>query len=91
MNTLKYCCEDFKIRHKMPKFNNPNIRIIKNLGIPHLGLKPLYSCEVTSGYVGTYTFNNTIMIIYYCPFCGQRLRDWYTKDEYANEIQGQTF
>ena len=31
------------------------------------------------------------MFISFCPFCGQNLYKFYAKDEYANEIEGETF
>jgi hypothetical protein len=29
--------------------------------------------------------------IEYCPFCGEDLFEFYNSDEYANEIEGDTF
>lgn len=31
------------------------------------------------------------MNINYCPFCGNNLFDFYTSDEFVNEVQGVTF
>ena len=35
--------------------------------------------------------NNPLIIINFCPFCGTNLHKFYDKDEYANEIEGESF
>ncbi len=34
---------------------------------------------------------NPAIMIHFCPFCGVNLYQFYDKDEYANEIEGETF
>lgn len=91
MKTLKYCCVDFHIRAEMPKYKGPNFRIVKTMPFNKLSLPSLYACYFTLGYEEDFSYQIPIMIIYYCPFCGQKLRDFYNKDEYVHEIEGETF
>ena len=38
-----------------------------------------------------FSLNMAMANIAFCPFCGTNLYDFYIKDEYANEIEGETF
>jgi len=45
---------------------------------------------MTMGYE-KFSLNMAMANIAFCPFCGINLYDFYIKDEYANEIEGETF
>ena len=35
--------------------------------------------------------SSAFLLINFCPFCGKGLYEYYNKDEYVNEIEGDTF
>ncbi|MBP5366208.1 MAG: hypothetical protein J6Y82_09855 [Bacteroidales bacterium] len=45
---------------------------------------------ITMGYV-KFEFLKPIIDMAFCPFCGTNLYDFYVSDEYANEIEDETF
>jgi hypothetical protein len=45
---------------------------------------------ITLGYE-KFSLNMVEMGISYCPFCGIILKNFYTSDDYVNEIEGKTF
>ncbi|MFD1818305.1 hypothetical protein SAMN04515674_1292 [Pseudarcicella hirudinis] len=88
----KYCCIDFEIQVKLPSTTAPNIRIIKYQSSHPLlkGLTKQFGFCITMGY-DKYNILLPKMTISYCPYCGSKLKDFYGSDEYANEIEGETF
>jgi transcription initiation factor IIE alpha subunit len=45
---------------------------------------------MTMGYE-KFSFDLAVANINFCPYCGTNLHKFYNKDEYANEIEGETF
>jgi hypothetical protein len=88
---MKYCCEKFENDVMLPSTTAPNIRIIKVLQFEYWDKKKLYlRFIVTLGYE-KYTINLPKLNLSYCPYCGINLKNFYTSEEYANEIEGVTF
>ena len=51
-----------------------------------------FSFFISSGpYETFYMLNNPLVVINFCPFCGTNLHKFYKEDQYANEIEGETF
>jgi hypothetical protein len=46
---------------------------------------------MTAPYIKFDISKNPSIMINFCPFCGTNLHKFYDKDEYANEIEGETF
>ena len=97
MAELKYCCEHFKIRMGLEKFQHPNIRMVKwtdpLMFRREKNKKSMcYSFFWTDGYVDKFDLIGVLVIpINYCPFCGKDLYRYYKSDEYVHEIEGVTF
>jgi hypothetical protein len=49
-----------------------------------------YRFYITTGYTN-FNFDVPSFFIEFCPFCGTNLYQFYTRDEYASEIEGVTF
>ena len=84
----KFCCEKFKFFYSGDKTMGLNIRIIKlnEEFIKRGKLKIDKNFLITEGYSGNILDCQKTMVINYCPFCGQYLRDIYISDEYVQEI-----
>lgn len=95
MSNKKYCCE------KLSFFNRPendmalNFRIVKYVGEFKEKMLMLNSNAndkgfvITSGYKKSVNDEGTMrMVINHCPFCGQKLSDFYKSDDYVQEIIG---
>ncbi len=87
---MKYCCIDFEVYLKMPSTSAPNIRIVKYLPMPqfegNLGLG--FYC--TLGY-DNFNIYLPKLNLRFCPFCGVKLKEFYKSEDYANEVEGNTF
>jgi len=97
MDTKKFCCEKFETYYKTNNQSAPNIRIVKYTSeyllksTKDLGkYKIPYRYYITYGYE-IFQIDMLAIFIEYCPFCGTDLYDFYKTDEYANEIEGDTF
>lgn len=91
----KKCCEKFDYYNSGENTMGLNIRIIKSSGVVRekmLLINPKSSDKgfvITSGYKNSINDNGTMsMAINYCPFCGQKLSDYYKSDDYVQEIIG---
>ena len=86
----KYCCEGFEVDVRLPSTTSPNIRVVKFLPNKFWGDNIFFGFFLTMGYE---EFSNELpmMNISYCPYCGCKLKDRYSSEEYANEIEGKTF
>ncbi|MCT2409282.1 hypothetical protein NZD88_17165 [Chryseobacterium antibioticum] len=99
MSNKKFCCEKFEFRYDGEKTMGLNFRIVKynekflekeaelyNKKIEDIFDKAYF---VTDGYNGLITdFSIKKMVINHCPFCGQKLRDFYKSDDYVQETIG---
>ena len=96
---MKFCCSNFEGNYLIENGFAPNIRIVKFtskfLVSQHVN-KDLKSRRndlryfITLGY-DLFKLDLPLMKINYCPYCGVNLYKVYNKDEYANEIEGETF
>jgi hypothetical protein len=96
---MKYCCPNFGGHYLMANGFAPNIRIVKfkseflisNDGNNKIKNKK-YDLKyfITLGY-DKFRLDLPMMNINFCPYCGTNLYSFYDKDEYANEIEGETF
>ncbi|WP_288435978.1 hypothetical protein [uncultured Chryseobacterium sp.] len=96
MNNKKFCCKKFEYYYTGEKTMGLNFRIVKygmNLLIKEA---KFYSKKIedvcskaffiTEGYSDKITdFKIKKIVINYCPFCNQKLRDFYTSDDYVQE------
>ena len=99
MNNKKFCCEKFEFRYNGEKTMGLNFRIVKysekflekeaelyNKKIEDIFDKAYF---VTDGYSGPITdFSIKKMVINHCPFCGQKLRDFYKSNDCVQETIG---
>jgi len=87
---MKYCCNCFEVNVSVPSTTSPNIRIVKFTKDfpPEYGT--VYGFFVTMGYA-KFDLNLPKLAIKFCPYCGAELRNFYRSDEFANEIEGETF
>jgi hypothetical protein len=97
MYGLKYCCVKFESYHKLHNQTRPNIRIVKYtsdflINSVEVGnkLRSPYRFYITFGYE-KFEIDMLSIFIEYCPFCGVDLFKFYTKEEFANEIEEKTF
>ncbi len=86
----KFCCNHFEINASVPSTTAPNIRIVKFLPTELLMGDKLYGFYITLGY-DKFSILLPKLNISYCPYCGTKLKNWYSSDEYANEIEGVSF
>jgi hypothetical protein len=91
----KFCCEKFNYYGSGENGMGPNIRIVKYKGI--IREKMLLSNPkandkgfvMTSGYIKSiYEEEAKMFVITHCPFCGQKLSDFYKSDDYVQEVIG---
>ena len=89
----KFCCEKLSFFGRPENNMALNFRIIKSAGIIReklLLLNPKAndkSYVITSGYKNSIHDEGTMrMVIDYCPFCGQKLSDFYKSDDYVQEV-----
>ena len=96
---MNFCCSNFEGRYLIKNGFAPNIRIVKFTSeflVSQNVNKELKSRRndlryfVTLGY-DIFKLDLPLMNINYCPYCGINLYKFYYKDEYANEIEGETF
>jgi hypothetical protein len=95
MKDKKYCCEKFSFFNRPENNMALNIRIVKYVGdfrTKTLMLHPNFNDKgyvITSGYENSVNDEKTMrMIINFCPFCGQKLSDFYKSDDYVQETIG---
>jgi hypothetical protein len=86
----KYCCEGFEIKIRTPSTTAPNIRVVKFLPNKFWGEGRFFGFFLTMGYE-KFSVELPMMNIAYCPYCGCKLKEHYSSEEYANEIEGETF
>ena len=104
---MKFCCSDFEGSNLVGNQYGINIRIVKFNSKQLTDLNKFYFLRniqlsktnnkrnelrffMTMGYE-KFSLLNAMANIAFCPFCGTNLFDFYDKDEYANEIEGETF
>lgn len=95
MDNKKYCCEKFSFFNRPENNMALNIRIVKYVGDfrdkmlmlnPNIGDKGFI---ITSGYKNSINDEGTMrMVINTCPFCSQKLSDFYKSDNYVQETIG---
>lgn len=97
MHNLNFCCEKFETYYTSNNQSAPNIRIVKYCSdfllnsAKEMGkYKYPYRYYITFGYK-EFQIDMLAIFMEYCPFCGTDLFEFYQSDEYANEIEGQTF
>lgn len=93
MNNKKFCCNRLAAFYNTENRISLNFRIVKYIGSFRenmLLLNPEATDKgfvITSGYVISINDKGTSrMIINYCPFCNQKLSDFYKSDDYVQEI-----
>jgi len=93
MSNKKFCCERLEGAYSVQNGFGLNFRVVKFT-------EPLYSklklinpnildkgFVMTSGYIHTINDEKTMsLFINNCPFCGQKLSDFYRSDCYVQEI-----
>jgi len=89
----KFCCEKLSYYDSGENTMGLNIRILMYKGIIRekmLLLNPKANDKgfvITSGYKDSVNDKETMrMVIDYCPFCGQKLSDFYKSDDYIQEV-----
>lgn len=104
---LKFCCWSFEGLYYVGNQFGINIRVVKLTSPEHVERasdifylhKELRKTKhrrgdirfyMTMGYE-KFSFHLPMCAISFCPFCGVNLYDFYNKDEYAQEIEGETF
>ena len=89
-----FCCEYFKILTKAEKTYGLNIRIIKlsDRYIENskkrdilIGENELFNFIITESYSGILGNKKQSLFINYCPFCGKKLKEYYSMDKFINE------
>lgn len=95
MDNKRFCCEQLETFYKTENGISLNFRVVKYKGIFREKMLLLNSevsdrgFIITSGYkVSVNDIRTSRMIINYCPFCGQKLTDWYVSDNYVQETIG---
>lgn len=95
MNNNKFCCQKLSSFYKTENGFGLNFRIVKYIGIfreKMLMLNPKANEKgfvITSGYKNSVNDEGTMrMIINHCPFCSQKLSDFYKSDDYVQETIG---
>lgn len=104
---MKFCCSDFEGAYRVGNQFGINTRIVKfNSKQLRSGDKIYFTRNIqvgktknkrddirffmTMGY-DKFSLNMALANIAFCPFCGINLYDFYVENEYANEIEGETF
>lgn len=96
---MKFCCSNFEGSYQIKNGFAPNIRIVKftsdflisqNANQEFKSKRNDLRYFITMGY-DTFKLDLPLMKINYCPYCGANLYKIYSKDECANEIEGETF
>lgn len=93
---MKYCCSKFEGDCFIGNSSAPKMRIVKfatRFIVPQIKLKNKTNnlrFFITLGYE-KFTLDSVLINICYCPYCGTNLYEFYDNDEYANEIEGETF
>jgi len=92
MNKI-FCCEKLSFFGRSENNVSLNFRIVKYEGAFRENMLLLNPKANDKGFVITSGYENSIhndgtmrMIIEYCPFCGQKLSDFYRSDDYVQEI-----
>ena len=103
---MKFCCGNFQGRYNAKNGMGINIRVVQ-FASDFLKGNTIHNYKngndfcintkrndirffMTMGYE-KFSFDLAMANISFCPFCGTNLHDFYNKDEYANEIEGETF
>jgi len=88
----QFCCEKLSFFGRPENNIGLNFRILKYKGIIREKMLLLNPKANDKGFVITSGYKNNIhdkgtmrMIIDYCPFCGQKLSDFYKSDDYVQE------
>ncbi|WP_419868347.1 hypothetical protein [Chryseobacterium sp. CT-SW4] len=95
MCNKKFCCEKLEAFYRTDNGISLNFRIVKYIGSfreKMLLLNPKINDKgfiITSGYDKSVNdLETTRMVINYCPFCNQKLSDFYKSDDYVQETIG---
>ncbi|PIE87996.1 MAG: hypothetical protein CSA04_04150 [Bacteroidetes bacterium] len=98
---MNFCCTKFQTHWALNKQSALNIRIVKftsewlTKGMnPAAGEKYRSSSlryYITWGYQDDFSLDLVSLFIEFCPFCGTNLYTFYNSDQYANEVEGETF
>jgi hypothetical protein len=96
---MRFCCSNFEGNYNISNNFAPNIRIVKfkseslilqNFDRNILSKRNDLKYFITLGYE-KFSLNIPLMNICFCPYCGTNLKMFYDKNEYLNEIEGETF
>jgi hypothetical protein len=83
---LSFCCLDFKRELELHNLTGPNIRIVRvessKISISKNSHNMFY---LTVGYEEG-DVNVPRRILNHCPFCGEQLRNFYSSEDYVNEL-----
>jgi hypothetical protein len=95
---MKFCCYGFESHYKVRNGLSPNIRIVKitsdflvNQDNPSKRKKFELKYFIVTMCYDVFSYNLPLMNINFCPYCGKNLHYFYDKEEYANEVEGETF
>lgn len=95
MNNKKFCCENFRFYNSGDNIMGPNFRIVKYIGKFRENMLLLNPNANEKGFISTSGYNKSVneieakmFVMNYCPFCGQKLSDFYKSDDYVQEIIG---
>ena len=95
MNNENFCCERLKGAYSVKNDFGLNFRIIKYSEKLYNELKQIKPSMIDKGFIITSGYQHSVdderimkMIINHCPFCGQKLSDFYKSDDYIQEIIG---
>lgn len=93
MSNKKFCCKRLEGAYSVRNELGLNFRIVKyteNLYSKLKLINPDMSDKgyvMTSGYIETINDDRTMsLFINNCPFCGQKLNDFYKSDDYVQEL-----
>ncbi|WP_426479369.1 hypothetical protein ACP3T3_07945 [Chryseobacterium sp. CBSDS_008] len=93
MNNKKFCCERLEGAYSVQNGFGLNFRIVKFTEPLYSKLKLINPNMLDKGFVMTSGYIHTIndektksLFINNCPFCGQKLSDFYKSDDYVQEI-----
>ena len=95
MNNENFCCERLKGAYLVKNDFGLNFRIIKYSEKLYNELKQIKPSMIDKGFIITSGYQHSVdderimkMIINHCPFCGQKLSDFYKSDDYIQETIG---
>lgn len=99
MSDKKFCCQKFEFHNTGEKTMGLNFRVVKygenflarEAELYHKKIEDVFDKAyfITEGYSGQITdFSIKKIVMNYCPFCGQKLSDFYKSDDYVQEIVG---